>query len=329
MLPHQVPLGWIAALTMPGALAALIAALVVIYLERKLAARVQRRIGPLYVSKRLAGALQPLADGIRFFFQTPIIQRNVDLLPFLTAPALMVTVLLVAFAAIPVAPGLSPIESPTSLLIVLAALAISPIPVIIVGWASDNRFSLLGSLREAILNASYEPVLLLAALASASVLGTLDLSRAVEVQARLGLPGLVLNPLAAIVFFVAALVPTDRIPFDLVLGEQEIVAGPYTEYSGILFAVAMAANYLKLYILGLVFAILFLGGWLPATTWPLTGVVLFLKALAFMTAAVFLRAVYGRARLDKALKSLWHFYFPLALASLLWGQVVSYMINPA
>ncbi len=320
---------WLAALLFPGALAALLAALIVIYVERKLTARVQRRIGPLYVSKKLAGALQPLADGIRFFFQQPIIQRSVDYAAFLAAPALVVTVLLVAFAAIPGGPGLIAVRSPTSLLIVLAALAISPIPVIIMGWASDNRFSLLGSLREAILNASYEPVLLLAALAGASVLGTLDLLEAVEVQARLGVPGIVLNPVAAIVFFIASLAATDRIPFDLVLGEQEIVAGPYTEYSGVLFAVTMAIDYLKLYILGLVFAILFLGGWLPATTWPLTGIVLFVKALAFMVAAVYLRAVYGRARLDKALRSLWRFHFPLAVAALLWGQVVSYIINLA
>ncbi|AEM39816.1 NADH dehydrogenase (quinone) [Pyrolobus fumarii 1A] len=317
----------LSALLMPGAAAALLSALIIIYLERKLTARAQRRIGPYYVSRRIAGALQPMADGIRFFFQEPVIPISVDIPAFVLAPALVTAVLLVTFSVIPGGPAAVAVESPTSLLIVLAALALSPIPIIIMGWASDNRFSLLGSLREAILNSSYEPVLLLAALAGASVLGTLDLVEAVEVQARLGLPGIILNPLAALVFFVAALAACDRIPFDLVLGEQEIVAGPYTEYSGVLFAVAMAIDYLKLYILGLVFAVLFLGGWLPATSWPWSGIVLFLKALAFMLLAVYLRVVYGRARLDKALRGLWKFYFPLALAALAWGQVVSYIMS--
>ena len=331
MIEHLKPLleDLAAAVVVPGAAAALIAALVIIYLERKLTARVQRRIGPLYVSKRLAGLLQPLADGIRFFFQEPIVPEGVDRAVFIASPALAVAVLLAAFAAIPGGPGIVPVESPISLLIVLAAVAISPIPVIIMGWASNNRFSLLGALREAILNTSYEPVLLLAALAGAATLGTLDLAKAVAVQARLGLPGIILNPLAAVIFFAASLATCDRIPFDLVLGEQEIVAGPYTEYSGILFGVAMAIDYLKLYILGLVFSILFLGGWLPAASWPWTGIVLFAKALLFMVAAVFLRAVYGRARLDRALRTLWHFYFPLALVSLIWSQVVTYIISLA
>jgi NADH-quinone oxidoreductase subunit H len=316
-------------LILPGAVAALLAALVIIYVERKVTARVQRRIGPLYVSKRLAGLLQPLADGIRFFFQEPIVPVGVDKLVFIAAPALAVAVLLPAFAVIPGGPGIVGLESPVSLLIVLAVVAISPIPVIIMGWASDNRFSLIGALREAILNTSYEPVLLLSALAGASVLGTLSLEAAVEAQARLHLPGIILNPLAAIIFFAASLASCDRIPFDLVLGEQEIVAGPYTEYSGILFGVAMALDYLRLYILGLVFSILFLGGWLPATTWPWTAIVLYAKALLFMTAAVFLRSVYGRARLDKALRTLWHFYFPLAMIALVWSQVVTYIISLA
>ncbi len=319
----------LSAILVPGALTALVLAMLVIYLERKITARVQRRIGPYYVSPSLAGLLQPIADGIRFFFQEPLIPVSVDKAAFIAAPALTVAVLLTAFSVIPGGPRITPIESSVSLLVVLAALAISPIPIIIMGWASDNRFSLVGALREAILNASYEPVLLLAALAGATVYGTLDLAAIVEKEASIGLPGIILNPLAAVVFFVASLAATDRIPFDLVLGEQEIVAGPYTEYSGVLFAVTMALDYLKLYILGLVFAILFLGGWWPATTWPLTAIVLSLKALLFMIAAVFFRAVYGRARLDRALETLWLFYFPATLAALAWSQIISYFISPA
>ncbi len=319
----------LSAILVPGAITALVMAMLVIYLERKVTARVQRRIGPHYVSPRLAGLLQPIADGIRFFFQEPIIPATVDKVAFIAAPALTTAVLLVAFSVIPGGPHAIPVESSISLLIVLAALAISPIPVIVMGWASDNRFSLLGALREALLNASYEPVLLLAALAGASIYGTLDLATIVEKEAKMGIPGLILNPIAAAVFFIASLAATDRIPFDLVLGEQEIVAGPYSEYSGVLFAVVMALDYLKLYILGLVFAILFLGGWLPATTWPLSAIVLVAKALLFMIAAVFFRAVYGRARLDRALETLWTFYFPAALVALAWSQIVSYFISPA
>jgi len=309
-----------APLIFPGLLTALVVLLTVIWAERKIAARVQMRVGPLYVTRRLGGVLQMLADGTRYMFQEFIIPATADRLPFLFAPVLALTLAIVPFAFIPAAPGFSPIKSPYSLPAALAAISAVPLSVLLMGWSSNNKFAIQGAVREAFMSLAYEAVVFISALSMGVLYGTLDLEEAVS---RQWLPGLLLNPVAAFAFFVGMVMSAGKLPFDIVEGEQEIVAGPYVEYSGIIFGIGMGLAYLKLYSLSLIYTLLFLSGWEPViaplySLYPgLGGVLLFAKAYLLMLFIVFLRSVYGRYRLDQALRAGGRVYLPLSLISLL------------
>ena len=284
------------------------------------------RVGPYYVSRRLHGALQLVADGARFFFQEVIVPATADR-GFILAPVLALSFVAVAFTVIPGGPGIVGFATEYSLLVALAVLSLAPPMVLLMGWSSNNKFAVIGAAREALLTASYEPLLVVTGLSMAVLYGTLDLAAMVEEQARIGLPGIVLNPLAAILFFIAMLAATDRVPFDIVMGEQEVVHGPYTEYSGITYGLVMGLDYIKLYALSLIYADMFLGGWLPFAT-PLAGsVTVYAKAFIVMVAAVFARSVYGRLRLDHALDLLWRKLIPLALISLMISALIAWALG--
>jgi len=309
-----------APIVFPGLLTALMVLLIIIWAERKIAARVQMRVGPLYVTRRLGGVLQMLADGARYMFQEFIIPDSADKTPFVVAPVMALTLAIVPFAFIPSAPGFVPIKSQYSLPAVLALISTIPLSVMLMGWASNNKFAIQGAVREAFMGLAYEAVVFLSALAMGLLYGTLDLEEAVTKQ---WLPGLLLNPIAAFTFFVGMVMSAGKLPFDIVEGEQEIVAGPYVEYSGIIFGIGMGLAYLKLYSLTLIYSILFLSGWNPVITplysiYPgLAGIFLFIKSFLLMLFIVFLRAVYGRYRLDQALRAGWRVYLPLSLIAVL------------
>lgn len=314
-----------APLIFPGLATALVVLLTVIWAERKIAARVQMRVGPLYVTRRFGGVLQMLADGTRYMFQEFIIPETCDKPYFVFAPILALTLAILPFAFIPAAPGFSPVKSPLSLLGALAVTSAVPLAVLLMGWSSENKFAIQGAVREAFMTVAYEAVVFISALAMGVAYGTLDLEEAVL---RQRLPGVLLNPVSAFVFFVGMVMSSGKLPFDIVEGEQEIVAGPYVEYSGIIFGIGMGLAYLKLYAFSLLFSLLYLAGWepLPAPLYnlypALGGVLLFAKAYLVMLFVVFLRSVYGRYRLDQALRAGWRVYFPLALLSVLISVVV-------
>jgi NADH-quinone oxidoreductase subunit H len=223
------------------------------------------------------------------------------------------------FTVMPGGPGVYGFRSSFSMIVVYAFLSLAPLTVLVMGWSSANKFSMIGAGREALVTVSGELTLVLALLSAASMYGTLDLVTAAERQAASHVPGLVADPLAAFVFFASMLLLSDRIPFDLVLGEQEIVQGPYTEYSGLLYALTMAVDYVKLYGLSMLFSILFLGGWAPFGSPLLGSAALYAKALAVMLFSVFLRSVYGRIRLDQVLESFWSRLIPIGFAALALG----------
>jgi len=309
----------------PGLTIGLVVLLTLIWAERKMAAKVQLRYGPLYVSKEIGGALQMIADALRFFFQEPIIPRQVDKIVFLATPALALTVTVLPFIFIPAAPSYVGVAVSYSLPLVLALGALIPVVIILMAWGANNKFTLVGGIREAFMTVGYEVALFISAFAAALYYKTLDLSVMVEKQASLGLPGIIINPIAGFVFFVAMLMASSKLPFDIVEGEQEIVAGPFTEYSGILYGLVMGASYLYLYVLMLVFVEMFLSGWLPVihglgSIYPaLGGVMLFVKTYILLLFAVFLRGVYGRYRLDQALSLGWRRLVPLSLIAALWS----------
>ncbi|MDK2372045.1 MAG: NADH-quinone oxidoreductase subunit NuoH [Candidatus Korarchaeota archaeon] len=306
-------------LIFPGITVAFLLLLVIIWLERKIAAKVQLRYGPLYVLKPLGGAIQMVADLLRYLFQEPIIPKTVDKLAFIMTPALLFGAAYLPTIAIPVSPTFYAFRSDLSLLIVLALSTLAPIFTVVMGWASNNKFSLIGGVREGYIVVSYEIPMFLSALSIAILYGSLDLVEIAEAQK--GIWGIFLNPVAAITMLVLMYMSTSKFPFEIPEAESEIVAGAYTEYSGILYGLVMGASYVKLYVLSLVFTILFLGGWNPipgfmANDPLLPGVLLFIKAFIIIVIGAFLRAVYPRFRIDQAMDLGWKTMLPLSIISI-------------
>ncbi len=306
-------------LVFPGIMVTFLLLLVIIWLERKMAAKVQLRYGPLYVLKPLGGAIQTVADLLRYLFQEPIIPRTVDKVAFIFTPALLFGAAYLPTIVIPVSPTFYAFRSDLSLLIVLALSTLAPIFTIVMGWASNNKFSLIGGVREGYLVISYEIPMFLSALSMAVLYGSLDLVEIAEAQR--GIWGIFLNPVAAITMLVLMYMSTSKFPYEIPEAESEIVAGAYTEYSGILYGLVMGASYVKLYVLSLVYSILFLGGWNPIPSFMandplLPGVILFIKAFILIAIGAFLRAVYPRFRIDQALDIGWKMALPMSILSI-------------
>ncbi len=317
-----------------GLIVSLIIVVITIWFERKAAARVQRRLGPYHVSPQLGGLLQPLADLVRYAFQEPIIPRTVDAAIFVVAPVVAAVLSIIPLGAVPFTsnPAYWPIPMENSLLIALALSTVAPLFIVLTGWASNNKFAVIGGVREAFMITAYELIAIVAMLAPAATLSTFNMVDIVEAQASLTW-FILLNPLAFIAAFLAVVMSTSGFPYEIPESENEVVAGPYSEYSGILYGVNMGANYLRRFALSILIAILFLGGWLPVQPgdglvagYLIPTIVVLAKALIVMLVASFLRAVYARFRLDQALEGAWKYVFPLALIGLGLGIIENLLL---
>lgn len=311
-------------LIFPGLITLLVLLLIIIWLERKIAGKVQLRYGPLYVSKKIGGALQTISDLLRYTFQEIIPPKEADRLGFILMPGLMIGFSVLPLAFIPVGEYF-PLPVNVSLLAAVALITLNPLLIVLVGWATSNKFAVIGSLREAFLIISYEIPFVISVLSMIIIYNSLDLLEIVGKQAAIW--GVILNPLAAIVFLITAARSTGRFPFEICEAESELIMGPYTEYSGLFFGIVMGVSYMELYAYSLVFADLFLGGWLPATGFAITGIALIDKGLlpglvtvgkAFliMVIMIFLRSVYPRYRVDQGIRIGWERMFPISLLSL-------------
>ncbi|GAA5418248.1 NAD(P)H-quinone oxidoreductase subunit 1 [Sulfurisphaera tokodaii] len=332
-----------AVIIFPGLIFTTIILLLTIWFERKAAARVQMRIGPLYVSKRTGGITQLIADAIRLVFSEIIIPTGVNPTLYVLAPIFpiifsFIPMVLIPFSVIPKSGSvLSPyfhffydpnINSgifvgyflPYNMILVLGLSSVVPVFILLQAWATNNRFAIVGAVREALLSVSYDVLLVMSVVAIAIEYHTLDIAKVVES----GIPGIVANPLAAIVFLVGMLMGTGRFPFEIVEAESELVVGPSTEYSGFLFVLAMGGSYISTFALSFVFSDLFLGGWLPLNGLP-GALINTIKAIIVLWFTVFLRGVYGRYRIDQALRGSWKYLLPVAFASLVLGLVVGWL----
>mgnify|MGYP001772485990 CR=1 FL=1 len=324
----------------PGLIFTTIVLLLTIWFERKAAALVQMRYGPLYVSKRVGGALQLVADAIRLVFSEIIIPVEVNPTLFVLAPALVFTftfvpMILIPYSAIPQSGSiLSPYFHifydpnihkglfigyfvPYNIILIMGLSAITPVFILLQAWATNNRFAIVGAVRESLLAVSYDVLIVMSLAAVAIEYHTLDIAKITET----GIPGIIANPLAALVFFIGMLMATGRFPFEIVEAESEVVVGPSTEYSGLLFVLAMGGSYVTTFALSFVFSDVFLGGWLPLNGLP-GALWNSIKAIIVLWFTVFLRAVYGRYRIDQALRGSWKYLLPVAFASLVLGLVV-------
>jgi NADH-quinone oxidoreductase subunit H len=323
----------------PGAIFSLIALIAFVWFERKAAARVQMRVGPYYASPKLGGFLQLIADAIKFIFSEIIIPTGVNPKLFALAPLLLLAVSFLPMVVIPLSliPNEGSILSPYfnlfydpnidmgvftaffieyNLLLVLALAAAYPIFVILLAWVTNNRFAIVGAVRELYLTITYDVLLILSVIAIAIEYHTLDMAKIVQI----GIPGVIANPLAAVVFLIASLIATGRFPFEIVEAESELVVGPSTEYSGVLFLFSIGGPYVMSLIDSIIFVNLFLGGWLPFSG-MLGALWTVFKAMLVVFFMVFLRSVYGRYRIDQALRGSWKYLFPLSIASIILGVV--------
>lgn len=288
--------------TFPGLTFVALLSSMVIWYERKLLAKMQYRVGPLYAG-RIEGILQSFADLFKLLFKEIVIPAKADATFFLSVPFAMMAASGALIAVIPVAPTEYIAQSPYSLLIAIAILGFFPIITVLAGWASSNKFSFIGGIRALYQMISYEIPLIISALGAVVLSGgSLDLDGIVSAQSRIWF----IVPLifGAIVFYITAMAEVERIPFDLPEADSELVAGWLTEYTSMAFGVINLAIYIKLYALSALFTLLFLGGWAgPA---PVPGVVWFLiKTLIVMTIFIIPRGFNPRVRIDQLIGLGW------------------------
>jgi NADH-quinone oxidoreductase subunit H len=281
--------------------AAIFSAVVMIYIERKFVAKIQLRVGPQYAG-RFEGFLQSFADLFKLLFKEIIIPYKVDKLFFWAVPFALVAVAGALIALLPLSPNTYIANPPVGAVVVFAIIGFSPIIALLAGWASNSKYSFLGGLRALHQMVAYEIPMILSIVGIVALSGTLNLMEIVNAQAKLWY--ILLQPLGAIVFFIAALAELERIPFDLPEADSELVAGWQTEYSGMLFGVMQLATYIKFYALAGLFTVFFLGGWygssiLPPEAWFI------IKTFIVMLVMMIPRGIMPRVRIDLLLRTGW------------------------
>jgi NADH-quinone oxidoreductase subunit H len=294
--------------------------------ERKICARFQVRYGPNLAGP--FGIFQPLADAVKAIFKEEIVPSHVDKVIYIMGPGISFAAVLITFAVIPFGPevdlfgrqvGLWIGDVNVGLLYLMAIAGLGGYGVVLGGWSSNNKYSLLGALRAAAQMISYELPMGLALVSVVLVVGSLNLRQIVDFQG--GWPLIVLQPVGFLIFLVAILAESNRSPFDLPEAENELVSGFMTEYGGIKFALYFIAEYTAMVVNSAIVATIFLGGWkwpvVLSNLHPLAGMALFLaKVLFVLFLFVWIRASTPRVRYDKFMRFCWKFVVPLALVNL-------------
>ena len=317
---------------------ATVGVLVVVWLERKISAAAQQRIGPEYAGP--LGVLQPVADGIKLVFKEDVIPAKADPWLFTIGPALVVVPVFLSYLIIPFGQNINVTDLNVGIFLWIALSSIAPIGLLMSGYASNNKYSLMGGLRAAAQSISYEIPLALSVLAIVMMSNSLSTIDIVEQQSGYGILGWNIwrQPVGFIIFWISALAECERLPFDLPEAEEELVAGYQTEYAGMKFALFYLGSYINLVLSALVVAVLYLGGWefiIPlnhladwlgvsdTTPWlqVITGslgiLMTLIKAYFLVFLAILLRWTVPRVRIDQLLNLGWKFLLPVSLANLL------------
>jgi len=318
--------------------AAVVGVLVNVWLERKISAAAQQRIGPEYAGA--LGLLQPMADGLKLLFKEDIIPARADGLLFTLGPVLVLVPVILSWLVVPFGQNLLISNVGVGIFLWIALSSIQPIGLLMSGYASNNKYSLLGGLRAAAQSISYEIPLALAVLAIVMMSNSLSTVDIVNQQTGAGILSWNIwrQPIGFVIFWICALAECERLPFDLPEAEEELVAGYQTEYSGMKFALFYLGSYINLVLSALLVSVLYLGGWgFPVPVeWlaslmgqsvdaPLVqlitgsvGIVMtILKAYLLVFFAILLRWTVPRVRIDQLLDLGWKFLLPIALVNLL------------
>ena len=312
------------------------------YAERKVAALFQTRIGPNRAGP--FGFLQPAADGIKLIFKEELIPAGADRFIFILAPIITVIPAFIILAVVPWGPivnipcclvtipglgttigqqwfiihGLGITDSNVAVLYILSVASIAVYGIVLAGWSSDNKYAMLGGIRSSAQMISYELALGLSLVGPLMLAGSMSMKDIVDAQAKVWY--IVLQPVAAVVFYIAALAEVNRAPFDMPEAEQELTAGYHTEYSGMKFSLFFMAEYIKMIGVSAIFVSLFLGGWRGplADTVPLLGLVYFFgKIVLSLFFMIWLRSTHPRLRYDRLMAFGWKVMLPIALANVL------------
>ncbi len=313
-------------------------ALVSTWLERKISAAAQQRIGPEYAGP--AGMLIPAADVIKLLFKEEILPAKTDPWLFAIAPMLVFIPIFLSYLIVPFGQNMIITDISIGVFLWIAISSIAPIGLLMAGYASNNKYSLLGGLRAAAQSISYEIPLSLSVLAVVLMSNSLSTIDIVQGQADYGILGWNIwrQPIGFVIFWIAALAECERLPFDLPEAEEEIVAGYQTEYSAVKFMLFYAGSYANLVLSALMVAVLYLGGWespipvgllanligvsedtawLQVITASLGIVMMLFKAYLMIFIAILLRWTVPRVRIDQLLDLGWKFLLPVSLVNLL------------
>ncbi len=317
---------------------ATVGVLVVVWLERKISAAAQQRIGPEFAGP--LGVLQPVADGLKLVFKEDIVPAKADSWLFTLGPILVVIPVFLSFLIVPFGQNLVITDLNVGIFLWIALSSIAPIGLLMSGYASNNKYSLIGGLRAAAQSISYEIPLALSVLAVVMMSNSLSTLDIVNQQASYGILSWNIwrQPIGFLIFWIAALAECERLPFDLPEAEEELVAGYQTEYAGMKFGLFYIGSYVNLVLSAILVAVLYLGGWetpIPiellgswigvSETSPWLQVIdaalgismTVLKAYFLVFIAILLRWTVPRVRIDQLLNLGWKFLLPVSLVNLL------------
>ena len=285
--------------------------LFLVLLERKLAGHFQRRVGPMEVGPH--GTLQSIADMIKLLGKQILTPVATDRFVYILAPLLVFLPTLCVASLIPLTGTEAFANQPYGLLVIIALSGVTVLSIFMAGWSSNNKYAVLGGMRSVAQVIAYEIPILLAALAVVMISQTTNLRQIVEAQQHT-VWYILLQPVAAVLFFIGITAETNRAPFDIPEAESELVGGFHTEYSGMRFAMFFFAEYTNMLVLGALGATLFLGGWLgpvlPGFVW------LLLKTYAVIFVMIWVRWTYPRLRFDQLMSFAWKVLIPVALLNL-------------
>ena len=286
-------------------------ALFLIWVERKVSAHMQVRLGPMEVGPH--GAIQSVADALKLMGKELITPEEVDKPIFWLAPIVIFLPVLLSFLVIPFSQSLIIKDMNVGIVLILAFSTLAVLAILMAGWSSNNKYAVLGAIRSVAQNVAYEIPLLITVMSVILMVGSFKLSDIVAAQS--GYWYVLVQPLAFILFITCATAETNRAPFDLPEAESELVAGFHTEYSGMRFAVFFLAEYTNMFIASSVGTVLFLGGWhgpfLPGVVWFL------IKVYALIFLMMWFRWTFPRVRFDQLITFAWKILIPLAFANLL------------
>lgn len=301
-------------------------ALFLVWLERKVAGRIQLRPGPMEVGPH--GLLQTIMDGIKLVGKELITPRAADRKLFIIAPVLVFMPVLVGFLVLPFGPELVLRDMNVGVLLIFSFSTFTVLAILAGGWASNNKYALLGAVRSVGQNVAYEIPLLLTVMSVVLMVNSMRFSEIVAAQKPIWF--IIFQPIAGLIYLICATAETNRAPFDIPEAESELVAGFHTEYSGMRFGLFFLAEYTNMFIVSAVATSLFFGGWqgpfgfdfgLPGVVWFL------LKTYVLIFVIMWVRWTFPRIRFDQLMNFSWKFMIPVSLANLIVTAVILKLIS--